>query len=124
MPLIASGGRSSLSVRETREAGANAVIWTPPSAQQLQADMMKRYREADVNPAGGPVIDPIKASAENPMESARADVPFTDEAIAKAHSPRQRLRKNRQGFFFPRGKGRPGYAIIPALAAMLAERLL
>lgn len=124
MPLIASGGRSSLSVRETREAGANAVIWTPPSAQQLQADMMKRYREADVNPAGGPVIDPIKASAENPMESARADVPFTDEAIARAHSPRPRLRKNRPGFFFPRGKGRTGFAIIPAIAALLAERLL
>lgn len=124
MPLIASGGRSSLSVRETREAGANAVIWTPPSAQQLQADMMKRYREADVNPEDGPVIDPVKASAENPLESARADVPFTDEAIARAHSPRGRLRKARGGFFFPRGRGgKTGLAMIPALAVMLADKL-
>ncbi|MDY2777791.1 MAG: hypothetical protein SOU51_05380 [Collinsella sp.] len=121
MPLIASGGRSSLSVRETREAGANAVIWTPPSAQQLQADMMKRYREAGASP-DGPIIDPVKASAENPLESARADVPIPDELIAKAHSPQQRPRKGRPGFFFPRVKGRKGvFALIPALAALFGS---
>ena len=120
MPLIASGGRSSLSIKETREAGANAVIWTPPSAQQLQADMMKRYREADVDPAGGPVIDPVKASAENPMESARADVPFTDEAIARTHSPRKKGLRKKGGFFFPRGKGgKVSMAILPAVAALM-----
>lgn len=118
MPLIASGGRSSLSIRETREAGANAVIWTPPSAQQLQADMMKRYREMGATPEG-PILDPIKASAENPMESARADVPIPDEQLAKAHSPRQRLRKSRPGgFFFPRGKGKAGLALLPVIAAI------
>ena len=91
MPLIASGGRSSLSIRETREAGANAVIWTPPSAQQLQADMMKRYREMGATPEG-PIL---------------------------AHSPRQRLRKSRPGgFFFPRGKGKAGLALLPVIAAI------
>ncbi len=33
------------SIRETIAAGANAIIWTPPSAQQLQTDMMQRYRK-------------------------------------------------------------------------------
>lgn len=83
LPLIASGGRSSLSVRETVQAGANAVIWTPPSAQQLQADMMRRYREAEVKPEV-PVMDPVAAADVNPLESARADVPIPDELIAKA----------------------------------------
>ena len=83
LPLIASGGRSSLSVRETVQAGANAVIWTPPSAQQLQADMMRRYREAEVKPEV-PIMDPVAAADVNPLESARADVPIPDELIAKA----------------------------------------
>lgn len=83
LPLIASGGRSSLSVRETVQAGANAVIWTPPSAQQLQADMMRRYREAEVKPEA-PIMDPVAAADVNPLESARADVPIPDELIAKA----------------------------------------
>ena len=116
MPLIASGGARLH--RETRDMGANAVIWTPPSAQQLQADMMKRYREMGATPEG-PILDPIKASAENPMESARADVPIPDEQLAKAHSPRQRLRKSRPGgFFFPRGKGKAGLALLPVIAAI------
>ena len=92
LPLIASGGRSSLSVRETVQAGANAVIWTPPSAQQLQADMMRRYREAEVKPEV-PVMDPVAAADVNPLESARADVPIPDELIAKATtSGRKRAR--------------------------------
>ena len=102
LPLIASGGRSSLSARETAAAGANAVIWTPPSAQQLQADMMKRYREAPSTTAA-PTMDPIAASDVNPLESARADVPIPDELIARARSARERAverRNNRGGFFF------------------------
>ena len=95
LPLIASGGRSSLSVRETVQAGANAVIWTPPSAQQLQADMMRRYREAEVKPEAA-VMDPVAAADVNPMESARADVPIPDELIANATTRR-------------RHRGRPGF---------------
>lgn len=105
LPLIASGGRSSLSVRETIAAGANAVIWTPPSAQQLQADMMKRYREAEEAPGPDPtsaVFDPVTAADVNPLESARADVPIPDELIARVHNARQKRAKRREklGFFF------------------------
>ena len=45
LPLIAPGGKTPESIRETIAAGANAIIWTPPSAQQLQTDMMERYRK-------------------------------------------------------------------------------
>ncbi|WP_306792648.1 hypothetical protein [Collinsella ureilytica] len=105
LPLIASGGRSSLSVRETIAAGANAVIWTPPSAQQLQADMMRRYREAEQAPGPEPetaVFDPIAAADVNPLESARADVPIPDELIARVHNtPRccQKPNTNLEFFF-------------------------
>ena len=109
LPLIASGGRSSLSVHETIAAGANAVIWTPPSAQQLQADMMKRYRAAEQEPGAEPeaaVFDPISAASENPLESARADVPIPDELIARVQNAREK-RSNRRhsalSFFFPKG---------------------
>lgn len=95
LPLIASGGRSSLSVRETVQAGANAVIWTPPSAQQLQADMMRRYREAEVKPTA-PIMDPVAAADVNPLESARADVPIPDELIARATT--RRRHRGRGGF--------------------------
>ena len=105
LPLIASGGRSSLSVRETVQAGANAVIWTPPSAQQLQADMMRRYRSTEEKPTV-PVMDPVAAADVNPLESARADIPLPDELIAKATS----LPRRKGGFpplsFFSKGKRR------------------
>ena len=45
LPVIAPGGKTPESIRETIAAGANAIIWTPPSAQQLQTDMMQRYRK-------------------------------------------------------------------------------
>ena len=80
--------------------------------------MMRRYREAEVKPEV-PVMDPVAAADVNPLESARADVPIPDEQLAKAHSPRQRLRKNRPGgFFFPRGKGKAGLALLPVIAAI------
>lgn len=109
LPLIASGGRSSLSVRETIAAGANAVIWTPPSAQQLQADMMKRYREAEEAPGPEPtaaVFDPVTAADVNPLESARADVPIPDELIARVHNAREKRARRREklGFFFSKKK--------------------
>ena len=44
MPILASGGRSLEGIRATIAAGADAITWTPPSAQQLQSEMMARYR--------------------------------------------------------------------------------
>lgn len=109
LPLIASGGRSSLSVRETIAAGANAVIWTPPSSQQMLADMMKRYREAEQAPGPEPTsveFDPVTAADVNPLESARADVPIPDELIARVHNAREKRarRRERLGFFFSKKK--------------------
>lgn len=45
MPIMASGGRTDESILATIAAGADAVTWTPPSAQELQWSMMARYRE-------------------------------------------------------------------------------
>ena len=45
MPIIASGGKTGESILATIAAGADAVTWTPPSAQDLQHAMMQRYRQ-------------------------------------------------------------------------------
>lgn len=45
MPIMASGGKTDESILATIAAGADAVTWTPPSAQELQWSMMARYRE-------------------------------------------------------------------------------
>lgn len=45
IPIIASGGSTDDSVRETIVAGANAVTITPPSTKELFREMMKKYRE-------------------------------------------------------------------------------
>ena len=45
VPVIASGGKTGGSIRETIAAGANAITFTPPSTQELFKEMMERYRE-------------------------------------------------------------------------------
>ena len=45
VPIMASGGRTGDSIRATIEAGANAIIYTPPSSSELFRDLMDRYRE-------------------------------------------------------------------------------
>ena len=45
VPLIASGGKTNETVRETILAGANAITYTPPSAQDLFKTIMAAYRE-------------------------------------------------------------------------------
>ena len=47
LPVIATGGKSGASILETIEAGANAISWTPPDAQQLQLSMMEAYRAGE-----------------------------------------------------------------------------
>ena len=44
IPLLASGGSTDESMAETIVAGANALTWTPPNAQEMQRLMMMRYR--------------------------------------------------------------------------------
>lgn len=43
-PIIATGGRTEESIIETIAAGANAIIYTPPSTAELFAEVMKKYR--------------------------------------------------------------------------------
>lgn len=45
LPIIATGGRDGEAAAATVAAGANALIWAPPSVTELQRDMMVRYRE-------------------------------------------------------------------------------
>lgn len=44
LPIIATGGPSQESIRETVAAGANAIIFTPPTAEELFHGLMTRYR--------------------------------------------------------------------------------
>lgn len=44
-PIIATGGKNEESMRETIEAGANAISYTPPSTGELFKDTMTKYRD-------------------------------------------------------------------------------
>lgn len=44
LPIIATGGPSQESIRETVTAGANAISFTPPTAEELFHGLMTRYR--------------------------------------------------------------------------------
>jgi len=46
LPIIASGGNTDESIRETIRAGANAVTYTPPSTKDLFRETMSKYRES------------------------------------------------------------------------------
>ena len=46
VPIIASGGSTNDSIRETIRAGANAVTYTPPSTKELFRVTMSKYRES------------------------------------------------------------------------------
>ena len=45
LPIMASGGRTDESILETIEAGANSVVYTPPSSSQMFSSVMEQYRE-------------------------------------------------------------------------------
>ena len=45
VPIMASGGRTDESIRATIKAGANAIIYTPPSSGELFRNLMDKYRE-------------------------------------------------------------------------------
>ena len=45
VPIIASGGKTPESIIATIEAGANAIVYTPPSSSELFKDLMSKYRE-------------------------------------------------------------------------------
>ncbi len=49
-PIIATGGPTDDSIRETIKAGANAISWTPPSSADVFKDIMSAYRENKPHP--------------------------------------------------------------------------
>lgn len=74
VPILASGGRTETTILETITAGANALTWTPPSSQDLQAQMMENYRNG--KPAHAPQTSHgpgagSSAVASSPSESAQ-----------------------------------------------------
>lgn len=50
VPIIATGGPTNDSVRETIAAGANAITYTPPSSSDLFSQMMTQYRDEPSQP--------------------------------------------------------------------------
>ncbi len=44
LPIIATGGKNEESIKETIEAGANAISYTPPSTAELFSPTMEKYR--------------------------------------------------------------------------------
>lgn len=43
-PIIATGGPTDSSIKETIRAGANAITFTPPSSASIMCDLMDEYR--------------------------------------------------------------------------------
>ena len=50
IPIIATGGPTEESIRETIQAGANAITWTPPSNGEIFRDVMDAYRAGQPHP--------------------------------------------------------------------------
>ncbi|TDX46788.1 hypothetical protein [Orenia marismortui] len=44
VPIIATGGGSDKLIEATIDAGANAIVYTPPTTTQLMKDLMATYR--------------------------------------------------------------------------------
>ncbi|MDR1209726.1 MAG: hydrolase [Clostridiales bacterium] len=52
LPIIATGGPTEETIRETIESGANAITYTPPSNGELFKVMMEKYRLDEIERAG------------------------------------------------------------------------
>ena len=50
LAIIATGGPTEESIRQTIEAGANAITWTPPSNGQVFKSIMEAYRKGEPHP--------------------------------------------------------------------------
>jgi len=44
VPIMATGGSTTKAIEETIDAGANAIVYTPPTTTQLMKDLMATYR--------------------------------------------------------------------------------
>lgn len=50
VPILATGGPTDESIRETVAAGANAISWTPPTNGEIFKDIMQAYRRGEGHP--------------------------------------------------------------------------
>ncbi len=50
LPIIATGGPTDESVQSTVDAGANAIVWTPPTPGEVFREIMAAYREDKPHP--------------------------------------------------------------------------
>lgn len=73
LPIIATGGRDEASASATVAAGANALIWAPPSIGELQREMMSRYRSGEQAHSN----DESTSPAQN-TDTATTDMPIAD----------------------------------------------
>lgn len=84
LPVIATGGRTGDSILETIDAGANAISWTPPAAQELQGSMMDSYRAGELGPGHGSAASGAAAPGAAAGDVAAGDVSADDAAAKKA----------------------------------------
>lgn len=45
VPIMASGGKTGDSIKATIKAGANAIVYTPPTSHELFSNIMLKYRD-------------------------------------------------------------------------------
>lgn len=50
LPIIATGGPTEESLAETVRAGANAIVWSPPSPGEVFREIMDSYRDGKPHP--------------------------------------------------------------------------
>lgn len=48
-PIIATGGPTNETIKETIQAGANAITFTPPSSANIMCDLMDQYRNEEIH---------------------------------------------------------------------------
>lgn len=48
-PIIATGGPTNETIKETIRAGANAITFTPPSTANIMCDLMDEYRNEEIH---------------------------------------------------------------------------
>ncbi|MDF7641481.1 dioxygenase [Bifidobacterium sp. ESL0784] len=104
IPLIASSGGDPGSVRATINAGANALTWTPPSAQMLQKAMMDDYRHGRPAHHGSGATMPAETPATyGSVTTSNSSAPQnTDNGhiiidTNLAHAPRHKLKNQLDG---------------------------
>ena len=50
LPIIATGGPTDESLEQTIAAGANAIVWTPPTPGEVFKEIMAAYRKGEAHP--------------------------------------------------------------------------